>query len=193
MMTEPELSADLLKRLEILKDCGRADFAKEVRMVCYTHASKASPVTLRIDYVVNLDGLLIGFEVKRAPEAAADLGRYLTQCAQYACGLIGAAMIDRVNPEWIGKALYAVFLVSTTSGCSDMVLSHGRAAHRLFGPQNVSFFVRQCRHDDGFELRLCAERVWCKESGWHRGMVNKAGRSGNGGLRTADTSDVRLR
>lgn len=189
-ITEHELSADILRRLDALVDSGRAVVAKEVRMLCFTHAGSSKPATLRIDYIVCLDGLLIGIEVKAAPDKAADLGRDLTQCAQYQAGVIGAATIGRVPPEWVGKALFATFLATTAQGCSDFLLEHFRSAHRLYGPQNVGFVIRQCRHADCFELRLCGDRAWSKEWGWHRGLLNKSARSGNGSVTHADTSSV---
>jgi hypothetical protein len=189
-MTEAELSTDIANRLAALTDAGRAVVAKEVRMLCFTPANRVAPVTLRIDYVVCLDGLLIGIEIKKPPEHAADLGRDLTQCAQYASGVIGAATVDRVPPQWVGKALFAVFLATSAQGCTAFILEHFRAAHRLYGPQNVGFLNRQCRHDDCFELKLCAERAWSKEWGWHRGIVRKTARTGNGSTTHADTSSV---
>ena len=188
--TEKDISLDLEERLNALQSAARCEWHKEVRMQCYTHSLRGKPDALRIDYVAKIDGILVGFEVKKTPEKAADLGRYLLQCAQYAHGTIGASTSDRINVEWIGQAMLAVFLVTSNHLAGDYVLTHGRAAHRLFGPANVGFFNRDCRHADCFDLRLCGGRIWSKEGGWHRGMVNKSARVGNGSFQAANVDDV---
>lgn len=188
--TEKQLSEDLRARLEWLERQDRCTWRPEVRMVCLAHASKGAPTTLRIDYVANLDGILVGFEVKKPPETPADLGRALVQCAQYSQGIIGVATVDRVPPTWIGQSLLATFLVSDASFTSEHVQEHGHYAHRLFGPANVGFMRRTGREPRAFELYLCAERAWSDEWGWHRGIIGKTARSGNGRIRVADVESV---
>jgi hypothetical protein len=187
--SEKDLANDLEFRLNVLSESHRCIWRAEVRMLCYTHAARGSePETLRIDYIAMLDGILVGFEVKRPPDRPAELGRCLWQCAQYAQGIIGAATVEKVPQDWIGKALLGVFLVSDASYCTPHTQSHGQYAHRLYGPANVGFLRR--KYLDEFELFLCADRAWSKEWGWHRGLVHKSARSGNGSVKVADIEGV---
>lgn len=187
--TEDQIKSELEAHLEKLNDIGRCDWRKEVRMLCWIQASRSTPSTLRIDYVAKIDGVLVGFEAKKPPERAADLGKDLVQCAQYAHGVIAAATIDRVHPEWVGQSLLGVFLVSDARYCSDYVQQHGVHAHRLFGPANVGFWSRRF---DCFELHLCADRVWSKDWGWNRGIIGRNHRIGSGVVKSADFSGITI-
>lgn len=157
-------------------------------MLCFTHAAKNLPQTLRIDYIAELDGLLIGIEVKAPPDKAVELGRDLFQCAQYAQGIIAPHV--NTPQEWVGKALWGVFFASDGRYCREYVRQHGTYAQRLYGPANVGFLNRRCRHADCFELFMSGERAWSKEWGWHRGMIKKASRTGNGSTNFVDTQNV---
>ena len=151
---------------------------RQVRMLCFTHANRVRPANLRIDYVARIDdGPIVGIEVKAAITEAADLGRALFQCSQYAAGVIGSATCDRIAPNLVGQPLAAVLLYTDVKGMTDYVKRHGWAAHRLYGPANVGFLFNVSR---GLEMRLCGERYWTEWSGWHQGMISKGYRSGNG-------------
>ena len=105
--TEAQISAELVGELTKLGE--RCTFRPEVRMVCWTHSLRAKADILRIDFVAELDGRLLGIEVKKPPEHSRDLGLYMVQSAQYAAGVIGANVAD-VPQEWIGRPLEAVFI-----------------------------------------------------------------------------------
>ena len=198
--TEKGFSAELERRLNLLVAAGRCEWSKEIRMVCFTHAARAAGEVLRIDYVAMIDGILVGFEVKRAPDRPAEIGQFCYQASQYACGVIGANASHKGVDKWTGKPLFAVFVVTRSwdrSGWNRPTINtlqyldaHLEAAHRLWGPANVGFLTWECRYPEAFELHLCADRVWSFEWGWHRGMVEKGSRSGNGSKRVADTTSV---
>ena len=113
-------------------------------MVCWTHSLRAKADILRIDFVAELDGRLLGIEVKKPPEHSRDLGLYMVQSAQYAAGVIGANVAD-VPQEWIGRPLEAVFIRTKLTGAHQRLRDHTYAAHRLFGPANVGFVTRERR------------------------------------------------
>jgi len=161
--TEAEISADLVSELTRLGP-ERCVFRPEVRMLCWTHATRSKADVLRIDFVAELEGRLIGIEVKKPPEHSSDLGRYLLQSAQYAAGVIAANVAD-VPQHWIGKPLVAVFLRTKLTGAHERLRDHAATAPRLFGPANVGFVTKERR---GLCLRLCAERFWTEWSGYHK-------------------------
>lgn len=173
--TEAELSAALKEDLARLGS--RCVWVEEVWMLCWTHSVRAQADRLRIDYVIELDGRLLGIEVKAPPGKMADLGRDLLQCAQYAAGKIAANRAD-VPQSWIGRPLEAVFLKTKTTGAHDQMMQHFRAAHRLYGPANVGFLTKE--HHKGLTFLLCAERFWTERYGYHQGMLVKNNRVGNG-------------
>lgn len=172
--TEAEISAELVADLRRLGD--RCLFRPEVRMLCWTHAMKSKPDPLRIDFVAELDGRILGIEVKRAPTRASELGQYLLQASQYAVGVI-AANPANVPQKWTGRPVEAVFVRTKLTRCDEFMHSHAMAAHRLFGAANVGFVTREAR---GLCLRLCAERFWTEWSGYHQGMLTKITRVGSG-------------
>lgn len=145
-------------------------------MLCWTHSSRAKPDSLRIDFIIELEGRLLGVEVKRPPEHSSDLGRYLVQSAQYAVGVIGANTAD-IPQSWIGRPIEAVFIRTKLTGAHQRLREHAYAAHRLFGPANVGFLTIERR---GICLRLCAERFWTEWRGYHQGMLTKVSRVGSG-------------
>jgi hypothetical protein len=172
--TEAEISAELVADLHRLGD--RCLFRPEVRMLCWTHARKGNPDPLRIDFIMELDGRILGIEVKRAPARASELGQYLLQASQYAVGVI-AANAASVPQKWTGRPVEAVFVRTKLTRCDDFMKQHAMAAHRLFGPANVGFVTKESR---GLCLRLCGERFWTQWSGYHQGMLAKITRVGSG-------------
>lgn len=176
--SEAEISAQL--EVDLNRLGGRCTYRKEVRMICWTHAQRSKADVLRIDYVAELEGRLLGIEVKKAPEKSADLGRYLLQAAQYSAGVISANRAE-IPQTWIGKPLVAVFLRTKLTGAHERLRDHAACAPRLFGPANVGFVTRERR---GLCFRLSAERFWTEWSGYHQGMLNKASRVGNGSFST---------
>ena len=192
VLSEKDLCADLELRLSRLSAEGRCEWRKEVRMLCFAHAKDGGPRTLRVDFAAKIDGILIGLEVKASPQTGADLGRCLTQCAEYSRGVVGAATPDRVPQEWVGQPFLATFFVSDSTGAPPSVIEHAQYAQRLFGPSNVGFLRRHYRFDTYFELFLCADRAWSREWGWHRGLINKTARVGNGSVRVADVSGFKI-
>ena len=177
LATEAEISAQLCADLARLAD--RCIFRPEVWMLCWTHTIRGQPDRLRIDFVAELDGRLIGIEAKAPAQHAAELGRDLLQCAQYAAGKIGANRSEVPN-TWIGKSLAGVFLRTRVSRHDEWMEKHAFAAHRLYGPANVGFLVRERR---GLCLRLCGERWWTEWSGWNQGRLTTHARVGNGSFR----------
>lgn len=177
---ESSISAALRGQLDGLGD--RCIWREEVWMLCWTHSLRRQADRLRIDYVAELDGRLIGIETKAPPEHAVDIGRYLLQCAQYASGIV-APNRQEVPQRWIGKPLAGVFLRTKLYRKDEWIMEHLRAAPRLYGPANVGFLTREKR---GLCLRLSGERFWTEWRGWHQGMLNKASRVGNGSFQTED-------
>lgn len=188
--TEQALSLDLEIRLGMLAEIDRCEWHGQVGMLCWIRASRSAPEPLRIDYIAKIDGLLVGFEVKAPPQKASELGKDLVQCMQYVHGIIAPSKTNRIPAEWIGQSLLAVFLVSDARYCPPYVQKHGEHAHRLFGPANVGLFNRNCRHPECFELFLSGDRVWSKEWGWHRGILNRSHRVGNGSVNMTDFSSI---
>lgn len=176
---ETALSAAFANHLTRLRD--RCVWRAEVWMRCWTHAACERADRLRIDYVAELDGRLVGFEIKAPAESAADLGRQLVQCSQYAAGIIAANHAD-VPQGWIGKPLIGVFLRTTVGRADEFMRDHLRCAPRLYGAANVGFAVFENR---GLCLRLCGERFWTEWRGYHQGMLDKTSRRGNGKFRPA--------
>ena len=176
-MTEAELRQKLDAQLDRIAAQGRCKYVREVWMLCWTHSMREQADRLRIDYVVNLEGRLIGIEAKIMAGQPADLGRHLAQCAQYAAGKIAANRAD-VPQSWIGKPLDAVFLCTNSKDHrAPHIGDHYHASHRLFGPLNVGYVASEPRK--GLVLRLAAERFWTEERGYHAGMMNKGVRVGN--------------
>jgi hypothetical protein len=180
--TEAEVSARLRARLDLLRKQGRCEYRAEVGLSCWVHGIRNQAERLRIDYVASFDGgPLVGLEVKRCPAKAADLGRALVQCAQYAAGVVAPALVSRVPAAWVGQPLKACFLYVDQHGMSDFVLDHARAAPRLFGPANVGFaYISRWQ---GFLLQLAAERFWSERYGSGAMATNKLFRRGNGSFR----------
>jgi hypothetical protein len=172
--SEAEISAELVADLRRLSD--RCLFRSEVRMLCWTHAMKGKPDPLRIDFVMELEGRILGIEVKRAPTRAAELGQYLLQASQYAVGVIAANGAE-VPQKWTGRPLEAVFVRTKFTRADEYMRQHAFAAHRLFGAANVGFLTREAR---GLCLRLCGERFWTEWTGYHQGMLAKVTRAGSG-------------
>jgi len=172
-MNEKELSAELRATLDRLGS--RCVYHTEVGVACWTHGLRKQADRLRIDYALELDGRLLGIEVKAPPDKCADLGRDLLQCAQYAAGYITSNRAE-VPQSWIGRPFEAVFLCTRAGDADDMLLDHFRSSHRLFGPSNVGLVMRERR---GLCLRLCAARFWTEWSGYHQGMLRKGIRVGN--------------
>lgn len=176
--TEPNLCRALEADLDRLGE--RCLWRDQVWMLCWTHTLRGWADRLRIDYVAELDGRLVGIEVKAPAEHAAELGRDLLQCAQYSAGKIGANRAE-VPQRWIGQALAGVFLRTKHSRQDDWMRQHTFAAHRLYGPANVGFLVKEER---GLCLRLSGERFWTEWSGWNQGRLTTNARVGNGRFRT---------
>lgn len=176
-MIEPEADITAQFEADMARLGNRVILRPQVRMRCWTHAGRVGADTLQIDFVGELEGRLLGFEMKRAPDRCAVLGGYLAQASQYAAGIIGANAADRVPQAWIGKPLVAVFVRTKMTDANQHLLDHARASHRLFGPLNVGFVVRERR---GICLRLCAERFWTEWSGYHGAFENKLSRVGSG-------------
>jgi len=172
--SEAEISAWLEAELTRLTE-SRCVFRREVRMLCWTHSARAQADTLRIDFVAEIEGRLIGIECKKAPSQQVDLGRYLLQSGQYANGIIGAN--THIPQQWTGRPLVAVFLRTKLTGAHEGIRNHAYCAHRLFGPANVGFLTKEKR---GLCLRLSGERFWTEWSGYHQGMLNKNARIGSG-------------
>jgi hypothetical protein len=130
-------------------------------------------------------GPLVGIEAKMPPKKAADLGRYLKQCSDYADSVIAGH--TRTPQSWVGRPLKAVFLAVEINNTRDWIGAHYSQATRLMGPFNVGF-VR--RRSDGLQLYLCDEMNWWGESGGYSGLAlerNKNRRVGNGSFSlTAD-------
>lgn len=174
LVTEAEISAGLQEDLVRLGD--RCIWHREVWMLCWTHSKRMQADRLRIDYVIELDGRLLGIEVKAPPPHMSDLGRYLVQCSQYAAGKIGANRSD-IPQSWIGRPIEGVFLRTRTTGAHDMMMQHFRAAHRLYGPANVGFVTKE-RHT-GLTLLLCGNRFWTESRGYNQGMLIKSSQVGS--------------
>lgn len=174
-----ESERDLVARLhaELDRLGQRCVWRQEVWMLCHTHAARKGMERLRIDVVADLDGRLIGIEAKAPPQQAVEIGRALLQCAQYAAGIIAPANRDGLPRAWIEQPLTAVFLLQNQVRQDDFMARHRDAAHRLFGPANVGFLVRE-RY--GLCLRLSAERFWTERRGYHQGMLTKLSRGGSG-------------
>ena len=179
-VTEAQISTQLKLELDELGD--RCVWRDEVWMVCWTHRIRDQADRLRIDFVAELDGRLIGIEAKAPAEHASDLGRHLLQCAQYAAGLI-AANRSEVPQHWIGKPLSAVFLRTKVGRRDEWMEKHTFAARRLYGPANVGFLLREPR---GLCLTLSGERWWTQWSGWNQGRLTTHARVGNGSRRVED-------
>lgn len=173
-LIERDLVTQLHATLDRLGD--RCVWRAEVWMHCWTHALRGSADRLRIDIVAELDGRLLGFEVKAPAQQAVELGRDLLQCAQYAAGAIAPNRAE-VPRRWIGQSLTAVFLRTTANRSDDFMAAHYRCAPRIYGPANVGFAVRESR---GLCLRLSGERFWTEWSGYHQGMLTKLARVGAG-------------
>jgi hypothetical protein len=179
---ERELCARFVKHLERLQGAGRCEWAPQVRMLHWRHAQDAERAIVRIDYVARMDGgPLIGLEAKKAPAKAADLGRYLKQCSDYADSVIAGST---TTPQaWVGRPLKAVFLVVEIENAADYIRQHYMQATRLMGPFNVGFVRR--RHD-GLQLYLCdEENWWCEAWGYsaHAMSRNSNRRVGNGSFK----------
>lgn len=180
-ITEAQISAQLKQDLNRLGD--RCVWRDEVWMICWTHSLREQADRLRIDFVAELDGRLIGIETKAPAEHASDLGRHLVQCSQYAAGKIAANRAE-VPQHWIGKGLAAVFLRTKVGRRDEWMEKHTFAARRLYGPANVGFLLR----DDprGLCLTLSGERWWTEWRGWNQGRLTTHARVGNGSFRAGD-------
>lgn len=173
-ISEADIARDLKHELDRLGD--RCVWRSEVWMLCWTHSTRKQADRLRIDFVVELEGRLIGIETKAPAKQAVELGRHLLQCAQYSAGVIAANRSD-VPQRWIGKPLAGVFLRTRLQRNDAFMERHALSAHRLYGPANVGFFTVEER---GICLRLSGERFWTEWSGWHQGMLTKTSRIGSG-------------
>jgi hypothetical protein len=177
-MTESEIRAELELDLHRLGD--RCIWRAEVWMICWTHSLRDQADRLRIDYVAELDGRLVGIEAKAPAAKCSDLGRDLLQCVQYAAGKIGVNRAEVPN-HWIGQPLAGVFLRTKSARQDPRFLEHARASHRLYGPANVGYVTRECYN--GLVLRLCSERFGTERRGYHQGMLVKSHRVGNSTVR----------
>lgn len=196
---EAEISAFLRQQLERLAEAGRCEWRAEVRILAWTHIKRGQPDTLRLDYVACLDGgPLVGFEVKRRPATAADLGRALYQSAQYASGQV-AGQAFSVPQDWVGRPLKAVFLAVDRRGITDHLAKHLEAAERLFGPANVGFCTFAPKDRPGglnsyyrtpeLRLTLSAERWWSERNSYRADAMAKTNRTGNGSFRAEDAPE----
>lgn len=168
--------------LNRLKDAGRCEWTSQVRMLHWRHARDEVRAIVRIDYVVRLDmGPLIGIEAKVIPQKAADLGRYLKQCSDYADSVVAGHA--RTPQAWVGKPLRHVFLAIDPSGSTDFVGQHYSTATRLMGPFNVGFIRRR---SDGLQFYITDEmNWWCEAWGYSQRAktTNINRRIGNGSFR----------
>ena len=188
---EAEVSAFLQQQLSRLTTEGRCVWRAEVRIMAWTHIKRGKPDYLRLDYVARLDeGPLIGFEVKRRPDVAADLGRAFFQASQYAAGQVASQVMEGEAIGWQGQPLKAVFLVIDQRGISQPVREHLKAAPRLFGPANVGFAsfglppagnVTQSGGVYRKELRLelSAGRWWSECYGYRADAMARTARTGS--------------
>ena len=179
---EAAISSHLRQHLERLATLGRCVWRAEVRLLAWTHASKSRPDVLRLDFIAQFDaGPLVGIEVKRRLDRPAELGRALTQCAQYASAQVAAAQAQRVPAEWISQPLAGVFLRLDSRNLSADVAAHAAAATRLFGPAGVGF--ASVTKWDGLRLDICAGRWWSERDGYRADALARKFRVGNGSFR----------
>lgn len=183
--TEPELVDRLKAIFGRLSDAGRCTWRPEVRLLHWIRGGKTK--TLRADFVASVDGSpLLAFEVKRAAEHAADLGRHLLQCADYARCVVAPASAERDVQMWIQQPIRAAFLFTDPASMRPYVREHATAARRLFGPARVGFAFDHSRR--GLLMQLCDESVFWSEWDWRGGarqqfngaVVNQKARIGNG-------------
>lgn len=183
--TEPEL-ADRLQHIFLrLEEVGRCVWRREVRLLHWGARGKVS--TLRADFVASLDGSpLMAFEVKRAAPKAADLGRHLLQCADYARSVVAPMVAEKGVQAWVQQPIRATFLFTDPAAMRPWVREHAKHARRLFGPARVGFAFDHARR--GLLLQLCDDTTFWSEFDWRGdarqhfagGLVNQRARVGNG-------------
>lgn len=147
-----------LKRLEA---AGRCEWRPQVRLLHWAHGKFSEKSKLRIDYVARFDdGPLVGIEAKVAPAKAADMGRYLKQCHDYANSIVGVH--SETPHSWHGLPLFRVFLALEIGTAADYVRQHYSTATRIMGPFNVGFVRRS--HFHGLQFYICEENAWWTEN-----------------------------
>lgn len=182
---EPEIAAELQAIFERLEDAGRCVWRREVRILHWARAGKVH--TLRADFIAQIDGSpLLAFEVKRAPQKAADLGRHLLQCVDYAKCQVAPATADRVVPSWVSQPIRASFMFSDWAAMPPFVREHAAKARRLFGPARVGFAFNTKRY--GLRLTLTHENIFWQELDYNGetrqrfngSLIHQGERVGNG-------------
>jgi hypothetical protein len=184
---ERELCSRIETHLRRLEAARRCTWRKEVQMLHWSHGGDDSRRVIRIDYALELDGVLIGIEAKLAPTKSADLGRHLKQCTDYSHAVFrGHAKIPR---EWVGKTPWAVFLAVEIGTENDWIAQHWNAARRLMGPFRVGFVANHAYR--GLCLTLCDDNIFWSERDGFRGNAqewNKKIRAGNGAFAMPKTA-----
>jgi hypothetical protein len=182
---ETAVSSFLEKHLTRLEREGRCIWRPEVWLEGWTHAENSEMQRQRVDFAVRLDsGPLIGLELKRRPDQAADLGRHCFQAAQYAMARVSKS--NAVPEDWHRSSLAAVFLGVDRREISPGVQTHLESAERLYGPARVGFLTYGARigpfpPDPGLSLWLTGEKWWSERSSY-RVNIHRVIRSGNGNL-----------
>lgn len=181
-LSEAEIGTLLDAALDRLGD--RCKWRSEVRMLLWQPGRLGQAASGRIDRVLELDGQLLGIEVKGPPERAATLGEYFCQARDYACGQIAPAITMRCPTMWTGQQLRAVFLAfdTTTLRGREFYAGHAIAAERLFGPASVGFVDGHALREGELVLRLCAGRFWSARWGYNGSLVGHRHRLGSGKL-----------
>lgn len=183
---ERELCQRLEPHFERLAAAGRLEWRKEVQMLHWRHAADDGRRIIRIDYVCRFDeGPLIGIEAKKAPARAAEIGRYIKQCADYAVSVVRGHAENLKG--WTGKPLHAVFLAVEIGQCHDYIRRHHAEAVRLSSAFRVGFIRRHPRY--GIQLTLSDDENWWCEAYGYRGDAfsrNSNIRTGNGSFKLPD-------
>ena len=113
-------------------------------MVCWTHSLRAKVDILRIDFVAELDGRLLGIKIKDRRSIVATLAFTWSSPPNTRRGLSG-----RTSPMCLrnGSAVRSkpVFIPKKLTGTHRRLQDHAYAASRLTGPANVGFVTRERR------------------------------------------------
>lgn len=173
---EARIVARLTERFSALRDEGRCQFAREVRVLSWGHIGKGQQV-IRPDFVVSLDDSpLVAVECKGRFEQPVELGRALSQCDDYARAKIGANDVASVPVRWMEMPIWAAALAFDTAASAASVQAHRVMADRIVGPRNVGFLVRESR---GLCFTLGGERWWSQWNGWRAGAFARGVRLGS--------------
>jgi hypothetical protein len=186
---EMSVEARIVERLELrfkeLSEQGRCIFAKEVRVLTWGHISEGTPRMVRPDFVVSWDhGPLVAIECKGRFEDRTDLGRALSQSADYARAKIGINAADRVPQDWLDRPIWAAALAYDYTNCELKIKTAHEEAHRIYGPRNVGFLKTLIFVSDqekrGIVFTLGGERYWSEERGWRKDALVRGVRVGSG-------------